>query len=77
MSVSEIESECEREESASERWTRMKTNSKYYDNRIDNEKKHNSCSYSTIIMCIRVGIVILVSVRVVFILVIRDKLILL
>ena len=76
MSVSEIESECEREESASERWTRMKTNSKYYDNRIDNEKKHNSCRYSTSIMYIRVGIVIIVRVRVVFIRVIRDKLIL-
>ena len=77
MSVSEIESECEREESASERWTRKKTNSKYYDNRIDNEKKHNSCSYSTSIMCIRVGIVIVVRVRVLFIRIIRDKLILL
>ena len=43
MSVSEIESECEREESASGRRTRMKTNSKYHDNRIDNENNHNSC----------------------------------
>ena len=77
MSVSEIESECEREESASERWTRKKTNSKYYDNRIDNEKKHNNCSYSTSFMYTRVGIVIIVRVRVVFIRVIRDNLILL
>ena len=46
-SVNDIESECERKESASESCTRMKTNRKDHDDYNCNENdNNNNCSYN-------------------------------